>query len=111
MIEFPHPEGTYLSLWRGAVVKPVAWRDEIGFILASTALKHGFTVAQLKGEGQRPPIARARHEVMHRMRGLLDETGRERLSFYRIGQILGGRHHTTIMNGCDRHEALTGGAA
>ena len=72
--------------------------DKIRRIKQEVAEKHGVTVADLEGPSRRPACARPRHELMWRLRR---ETP---LSYPAIGRRLGGRHHTTVLNGVRLHQ-------
>jgi hypothetical protein len=72
-------------------------------IIFEVAEKHGLTIADLKGEGRKVPVAIARQEAFWRLR---TELG---LSYPRIGTIFNGRDHSTVIHGIRRHAArLTG---
>lgn len=75
-------------------------------ILQTVAAQHGVSVVDLRGPSRVKKIAVARFEAAYRLRVDLA------LSFPKIGQILGGRHHTTIMHAVEQHAArleATGG--
>lgn len=92
-------DGRYLSLYRGLVPVPEArhrpWREEA----AEIAGKHGITVEQLLSRSRLKRITRPRQELMWRM------YSSRRLSSVRIGQILGGLDHTTVLYGVRKHQA------
>lgn len=60
--------------------------------------KHGIALVDLIGERRDRLSAKARHEAFYRMR---HETT---MSLPSIGRRMGGRDHTTVMNGIKRHE-------
>jgi len=64
-----------------------------GKILAATASTFGVTIIDLEGKSRTQPLARARQVSMYLCRELTD------LSLPRIGQLLGGRDHTTVLHG------------
>ena len=64
-----------------------------GRILAATASTFGVTIVDLEGKSRTQPLARARQVSMYLCRELTD------LSLPRIGQLLGGRDHTTVLHG------------
>lgn len=66
------------------------------------ATEHGFTVADLRGEGRRYKLSHARQALMHRIYA----TGR--FSLTQIGNFLGGKHHATILFGIRAHERRAG---
>lgn len=63
--------------------------------------KHGVTLDMLKGKRRTKPIALARHEAMYRLRQL-------GMSYPRIGTILGGRDHSTVIHGVRTHAQRNG---
>lgn len=65
----------------------------------AVAQGYGVTVADLRGPCRRVRMNVARQDLMHRIYA----TGR--FSMTQIGRFLGGRDHTTILNGIRRHEA------
>jgi len=71
----------------------LTWRQ----IARDVAVKHDLTLADLIGPSRLAPVVKARHEAMHRVRR---ETSH---SLPRIGQLFGGRDHTTVMNAVRRH--------
>lgn len=60
--------------------------------------KHGISLVDLIGQRRDRLSAKARHEAFYRMR---HETT---MSLPAIGRRMGGRDHTTVMNGIKRHE-------
>lgn len=58
--------------------------------------KHGVTLEQLRAGRGPLSVSDARHEAMFRLRCL-------GLSYARIGQRLGGRHHTTCIYGAQTY--------
>jgi len=68
-------------------------------ILIEVAREKGFTLAEMRSDRKNRKLAAARQKAMWRMK---KETS---LSFPRIGQLLGGRDHTTILHGVRSHEA------
>lgn len=94
-----------LSLWKGAVRTP---RDTVREILQRCADNHGVTPADIVGDRRFKPIVHARQEAMYRLRDLRTFEGARRFSLPRIGQLLGGRDHTTILHGVRAHEARNG---
>lgn len=67
--------------------------------------KHGIALVDLIGERRDRLSAKARHEAFYRMR---HETT---MSLPAIGRRMGGRDHTTVMNGIKRHEMRMNGEA
>ncbi|KZY05254.1 MULTISPECIES: helix-turn-helix domain-containing protein [unclassified Sulfitobacter] len=68
-------------------------------IIYSYAREAGVSVDMLRGGDRTKRACRHRHEVMLRLK---EETD---LSLPAIGRLLGGRDHTTIMNGIERAKA------
>ena len=66
-------------------------------ILRAHAQASGYMVEQLTGSSRAMALTASRHELCYRLRV---EGG---YSLPRIGQILGGRDHTTILAGVRRH--------
>lgn len=62
------------------------------------ARRHGFSMKDMKGHDRRRTVATARQEIMH---ALMAECLWSSLT---IGQFLGGRDHTTVLHGVQRHE-------
>lgn len=60
---------------------------------------YNIKTTQLKGSKRDASLVRARHICMY----LLKEQG---LTYVEIGNLLGGRDHTTIMHGVEKIEAL-----
>ena len=65
-------------------------------IIYEVAIHFGVEVAALQGRSRSKVIARPRQIAMYLIR---EETGE---SLPRIGSLLGGRDHTTVLYGCDR---------
>lgn len=68
-------------------------------VLRRAAERNGFIVSQLTGECRKRPLVRCRWAVMR----ALTEKG---WSSPRIGRLLGGRDHTTILHGLKEADAL-----
>ncbi len=90
------------SLWKGPIRSP---RDTVREILQRCADNHGVTLADIVGDRRFKPIVHARQEAMYRLRDLRTHEGAHRFSLPRIGQLLGGRDHTTVLHGLKAHEA------
>lgn len=82
----------YCGPWCPAGSRPSATR-----IIADVAKAHGFTSDQLRARGKTGgnPIYEARREVARRLRN------EWKLPLRKIGQYLGGRHHTVILRMID----------
>lgn len=64
--------------------------------IAYVCHKHGVTQEMLIGKRRTKPIVLARHEAMWGLRKL-------GLSYPRIGALLGGRDHSTVIHGVRKH--------
>ena len=73
-------------------------------VLAYVAKKEGVSVDDLKGPSKLRTVVYPRFRAMHMLRQL--KRGGEPMSYPAIGGVLGGRDHTTIMNGIQRAEEL-----
>lgn len=73
-------------------------------IIEQVASKHKVTLAEMKGQGRNQRYVKARQEAFYRIR---KECG---YSLPEIGQLFGGRDHTTILHGIRRHEAMLASA-
>ena len=62
-------------------------------IIAVTAIAYGYTPGDLQGASRRQRLVEARHVAMFLCRRLTD------LSLPKIGKLIGGRDHTTVMHG------------
>jgi chromosomal replication initiator protein len=67
-------------------------------IIWETALKHNVSTDYLIGHNRRKGVVWARFEIMWRARHELNAP------YALIGQVLGGRDHSTIMHGIERYE-------
>lgn len=65
-------------------------------ILQATAEAYGLTVADLVSSSRKQPLAQCRQVAMYLCRDLTS------LSLPRIGEVFGGRDHTTVMYAIDR---------
>ena len=71
-------------------------------ILRDVCERHGVRLADVKGKSRVPRFVLPRHEACYRLK---HEAG---LSYGRIGQILGGRDHSTVMHGARMHALRNG---
>jgi chromosomal replication initiator protein len=69
-------------------------------IINKTAQYFNFKPAEIVGQSRKAPLVRARHIAAHLLKIEL------RLPYEHIGDLLGGRDHTTIMHGVEKIEAL-----
>lgn len=74
------------------------WIKSSRFILEMTAKKYGVSIAEIKGVRRDKNIIKARHECFYRMS---KELG---YSLPKIGKIVGGKDHTSVLSGIRRHE-------
>ena len=72
--------------------------EAIQDLIAETAHKHKVSTALLIGHNRRANVIWPRFEIMWRARNELNAP------LQLIGQVLGGRDHTTIMHGIKRYE-------
>lgn len=79
-------------------IVPIGWRQ----IIQAVADKHRITVADLTGQSLIWPHTRPRFEACYDLARLTT------FSLPQIGARLGGRDHTTILNGIRRHCELNG---
>ncbi len=79
-----------------AYLTPAQGKLTLEAILEAAADYFGISIAELTGRSRSAPIALQRQIVMYLMR---EEIG---ASLPQIGQMLGGRDHTTIIHGCER---------
>jgi chromosomal replication initiator protein len=79
-----------------AYLSPAQGKLTLDSILNSAAAYFGVTVEELTGRNRSARIALQRQIVMYLMREETDA------SLPQIGQVLGGRDHTTIIHGCEK---------
>ena len=65
-------------------------------IIAVTAVAYGYTPGDLQGPSRKQRLVKARHMAMFLCRRHTD------LSLPRIGRLLGGRDHTTVIHGIEK---------
>lgn len=65
-------------------------------IIAVTAVAYGYTPGDLQGPSRKQRLVKARHTAMFLCRRHTD------LSLPRIGRLLGGRDHTTVIHGIEK---------
>lgn len=76
------------------IADPMPTRREMAYaIIDEVAKAHGLMRIHITGPGRDARTCAARFEVYHRLRVDL------RLSLPRIGQLVGGRHHASVLNG------------
>ena len=75
-------------------------REQTEAILAEVCAKHGVTREALVSVSHLRKIVHARQEAMHRL-----YAERTHLSLPQIGELLGGRHHATVLWGIEAHAA------
>lgn len=69
-------------------------------IAREVADKHGVSVADIRRDCRTRAVVKARWELFYRLR----ETGR--YSLPQIGRAVGGKDHSTVINGIRQHEAM-----
>lgn len=74
-------------------------RSKVREEMASICNRHGVSVEQVLAVGRKKRTVWARQEIMY----VLHRTMAMPLT--RVGQIMSGRHHTTILSGVRAHEA------
>lgn len=72
--------------------------EDIEELIAETAALHNLSTEALTGHNRRKGVIWPRFEIMWRARHELNAP------LALIGQVLGGRDHTTIMHGIKRYE-------
>lgn len=85
--------------WSPEVKPPIGGILLFHKLLEGVAEKHGVPTEAIRGDTRARHVIRARHEFMWRAR---HELGR---SNSQIGDYLGGKDHTTVTNGVQRHQA------
>ena len=75
-------------------------------ILLQTAADHGLPLAAMLQKSRSPDRVAARFDAMRRLRAVTWRDGRPRFSLPQIGEML-GLHHTSVLNGLRRMEALS----
>jgi chromosomal replication initiator protein len=65
-------------------------------IITAAADSYGFTVAEVQGPSRRQPLVMCRQVGMYLCRELTD------LSLPKIGEVFGGRDHTTVIHSLDK---------
>ena len=71
-------------------------------IMREVCEKHGVTLEELRGNARPADVCDARHEAFYRMRVEVN------LSYPRIGQVMGGFDHATVIHGIEKHAELHG---
>lgn len=95
----------YESIARFRVHQPKATPVHSSVVLRDVAEETGVSVEEITGQSKRRRVAYARQQAMYAL------SVRTRLSTVRIGQLLGGRDHSTVCWGRQRHLMRTAGAA
>ena len=85
---------------RGLIPDPATTPPTGTEILEVTATTYGHALADLQGPGRVQPLATHRQVAMYLCRELTD------LSLPKIGKVLGGRDHTTVMHGIKKIKKL-----
>jgi chromosomal replication initiation ATPase DnaA len=79
--------------WPIHIPRKPHWRE----IVKSVADRHGVSISEIIGPDKRLRFVLARHEAMFHLR----RDGSRSLPA--IGRLLGGRDHSTVLNGVRRH--------
>ena len=85
---------------RGLIPDPATTPPSGPEILEVTAATYGHDLADLQGPSRVQPLATHRQVAMYLCRELTD------LSLPKIGKVLGGRDHTTVMHGINKIKKL-----
>lgn len=96
VLDLPASGVRLLSLWKGEVVVRPARAFVIREIAEQVATHYGLTIDDLFGPSRRSNIVAARHKAMQLAR---EHT---RHSSTVIGQVFGGRDHTTVLHACQK---------
>jgi hypothetical protein len=78
-------------------------RKTVADVIRETAAKHRISVADLIGQSRERRYVRPRQEAMYRV-----FTECPHISYPESGRRMGGRDHTTVLNGVKRHCARIG---
>lgn len=73
-------------------------------IVDGVARRYGVSSEEILGPSRKGYVARPRHEVMYLAYEVRWASGCRRYSQPQIGAFLGGRDHTTVINGIRRHK-------
>lgn len=95
-----------LSLAQQALGQQVVQKSERLYaddVIRETCSFYGIKATQLKGPKRDASLVKARQVAMYLLKHELE------LTYVEIGNILGGRDHTTIMHGVDKMETLASG--
>lgn len=94
------PSISFHKEWCAAVFeaphRPLPWKDEAEVI----AKKHGLTLEFVLSRSSARRPARARWEIMAMLRARGN-------TYPRIGQLLGGMDHSSVLHGCRRHAEIS----
>lgn len=93
-----------LSLFKGEITLPPPPRT-MNQIILDVARRHDLTAGDLLGPSQARRYAHPRQEAMWEMRQVMRPNGSHRYSTTMIGRALGGRDHSTVSHGAQRHES------
>lgn len=95
-ISHPMAERVLQDMLPGHEGKSVSTQD----IISATAAAYGYLVSDLEGPSRKQPLARCRQIAMYLCREHTD------LSLPKIGQLFGGRDHTTVMHAIDKVKSV-----
>ena len=83
-----------------AILDAAPWEAKYVPIMREVCARHGVTVVDLRGKCRKAALALARHELAYRLR---NETS---YSFQQIGNVMGGRDHTSVIGSIRRYKLL-----
>lgn len=81
-------------------------KSMIDEIFSQVCEKYGYSRDELKSDARNRSLAKARFELYYRLRHEVDG-----LSYPRIGRLVGGRDHGSVIHGIRRHEESMAGDA
>ena len=89
-----------IIFWRKAYpyIRGCACPDRPRRIIAEVLLKHRAFWRDMTAARRDREAVKCRHEICYRLRNEAD------YSMPKIGRLLGGRDHTTVINGCRQHK-------
>lgn len=96
-----------LSVEPNSPIRIVARQPVVADILRQTAADHGVSVEAMLTPRSRGKRGRARYDAMSRLRAVRNPDGSRRFSYPNIGRVMGGLHHTTVINGVRRWAELS----
>lgn len=92
-----------LSLWHGKMLVPLHAGVTAKGTMERVAAAYGLTFADLVSMDRSKPVSTARHDAVWTCRQIKAPDGRPRYSWTFLGNMLGSRDHTTMINSYKRH--------